>query len=85
MKSEIYNALAAINRGFDLMLESFAILKNEGVLPADYVQEKTEAAEELRAAINHMILDKLEDRELEDRDHYNEMRVATEAKLKQLC
>jgi predicted ATPase len=84
MKSEIYNALAAINRRFDLM-ESFAILKNEGVLPADYVQEKTEAAEKLRATINHMVLDKLEDRELEDRDHYNEMRVATEAKLKQLC
>jgi len=37
MKSEIYNALATINRGFDVALESLTILEQEGVLSNDYV------------------------------------------------
>jgi predicted nucleotidyltransferase len=82
MKTETYNALAAINRGFDMTLESLTILKQEGILTAEYVQQQTEIAEELRASLNHMILDKLEDRELDDRDHYAKMRSATEASLK---
>ena len=83
MKSEIYNALAAINRGFDVTLESLTILKAEGVLTAEYVQQQTEVAEELRAGLNHMILDKLQSREREDWARFGKMRLTTEATLKQ--
>jgi len=49
MKSEIYNALATINRGFDVALESLTILEQAGVLSNDYVQQ-------------HFFLNKLETR-----------------------
>lgn len=83
MKSESYDALAAINRGFDEALKSLTILKAEGVLTADYVQQQTEVAEELRAGLNYMILNKLERRENDDRDHFGKMRIAAETKLKE--
>ena len=82
MKSEFYNALASLNRYFDAAVESLMILKAEGVLAEEYVQQQTEIMEELRAGINHMILDKLEGREAEDWAHYGQMRSATEMRLK---
>jgi len=82
MKSEIYSALAAINRGFDVTLDSLTILKTEGVLTADYVQQQTEITEEIRAGLNHMILDKLQTREREDWGHFGKMRIDTVARLK---
>ena len=56
MKSEIYNALATLNRGFDAALESLTVLQQEGVITGDYLQQKTEVAEEMRAGLNHLIL-----------------------------
>jgi hypothetical protein len=76
MKSEIYNAIASINRSFDVTLESLTILKNEGVVNADYVQQQTEITQEIRAAINQLVLSNLEEREDEDRDHWGKMRIA---------
>ena len=83
MKMEIYNALAAINRGFDVTLESLTILKTEGVLTDDYVQQRTEIIEEIRAGLNHMILDKLQSREAKDWSLFGKMRIETELRLKQ--
>lgn len=82
MKAEIYNALAAINRSFAVTLESLTILKTEGVLSADYVQQQAEITEEIRAGLNHMILEKLKRREREDWEHFGKMRTETEARLK---
>ena len=82
MKSEIYNALAAINRGFDVMLESLTILETEGLLSADYLQQQREIAEEVRAGLNHTVLGKMLVREEDDWAHFGKMRVATEARLK---
>jgi len=83
MKSDIYNALAAINRGFDVTLESLVILQQEGVVTADYVQQQKEITEEFRAGINQVILNiKLEALERDDRDHFGKMRVDNEARLK---
>ena len=81
MKSEIYNALAAINRGFDMTLESFAVLQQAGVLDTAYVQQQTEITEEIRAGLNHMILDKMESREEDDWANFGKMRRDTEARL----
>lgn len=82
MKSKLYNALATLNQGFDVAMESLMALKAGGVLAGEYVQQQTEIAEELRAGINHMILDKLERREAEDWAHYGQMRLASEMQLK---
>lgn len=82
MKAEIYNALAALNRGFDMAGESLTILQQEGIITADYVQQQTEIAEEIRANINTLILNRLQIRESDDRDHFAMMRSATEARLR---
>ncbi|HEY6252385.1 MAG TPA: hypothetical protein VI685_20715 [Candidatus Angelobacter sp.] len=81
MKDEVYNALAALNRGFGMVVESLKVLQKEGVVTQEYVQRKLEISEELRADINALLLNKLEAREKEDRDHFSKMRMATETRL----
>ena len=78
MKAEIYNALASLNRGFDVVLESLKVLQEEGVLTADYVQDNSVFVEELRAGINHMIVEKLAYRETDDWAHFGKMRITIE-------
>lgn len=82
MKSEIYNALAAMNRSFDVMLESLTILKQEGVLTGDYVQQQTETAEEIRAGLNHAIWEKMELIEQKDWAEYGKKRIEGEMRLR---
>jgi len=83
MKAEIYNALAVMNRGFDVALESLKVFQEEGVLTEDYVQDQTVLVEEVRAGLNYRIIQRLSARETEDRDHFEKMRIAIETRLKQ--
>lgn len=78
MKAEIYNALASLNRSFDVVLESLKVLQEEGALTADYVQDNSVFVEELRAGINHMIVEKLAARETDDWAHFGKMRITIE-------
>lgn len=63
-----------------MVLESLKVMEQEGVVNLEYVQHKREIAEEFRADINALLLNKLEFREKEDRDHFNKMRIATETR-----
>lgn len=83
MKAEIYNALAALNRGFDVVLESLTILQQQGLATAEYVEYQTVLAEELRAGINHRIHDVLKTTELEDWTRFARARITIEAKAKE--
>lgn len=74
MKAEAYNALACLNRSFDVVLECMSILQREGVLSEDFVQDQTIVTEELRAAINFMIVQRFTRRESEDCEHFGKMR-----------
>lgn len=74
MKSESYNALASLNRGFDVVLESLKVLHEEGVVNEEFVSDHSTILKELWSGINWMILHKLNARENEDRDHYGKMR-----------
>ena len=82
MKSEIYSALANLNRSFDVVLESLNILREQGVVSVDYMQRQTEIIEEVRSGLNGMILDRLGGREREDREHYAKMRTTTATRLR---
>lgn len=82
MKAELYNALACLNRSFDVILESLKVLQEEGVLKADYVHDQNIIMEELRAGMNFMVVQKLNARETEDRDHFGRMRATIEAERK---
>jgi len=84
VKSEVYNAIAALNRSFDVVLESLTILQQEGVVSPDYLQRKSEITEKMRSDINAFLKNKLESREKEDRHHFGKMRMATEAQLTEL-
>ena len=79
MKAEVYNALACLNRSFDVILESLKVLHDEGVVKAEYVSDQTIIMEELRAGMNFTIVQKLNARETEDRDHFGKMRATIEA------
>ena len=74
MKAEAYNALACLNRSFEVALESMNVLQQEGVLSADFVQDQTIVTEELRAVINFMIAQRFTSREREDCEHFGKMR-----------
>lgn len=82
MKSEIYNALAALNRGAELQLESLTILEAEGKLPPDYVEYQRQIIEETRAGINRSICSALQTSEAEDSYRLQQLRLKTEARLK---
>ena len=83
MKAEIYNVLAALNRGFDLVAESLAILREKKILTTQYAQGQEVAAEELRAGINRKTVEKLNEPEMEDWARLGKMRSAIEAKMKE--
>jgi hypothetical protein len=82
MKAGTYDALNSVNRGFGEVLQALQKLQANGVLAEEYVQHQTVLAEELLAGMNSMILNKLGTRELEDREHFGEMRLAIEDRLK---
>ncbi len=82
MKSEIYNTLAALNRGADLILESLAILKQEGLWDQDYVLRQTEILEHQRSGINRLAHNILQGRETESEYDFGRMAERTARKLK---
>jgi len=82
MKSEIYNALASINRGFDVTIESLKILHEQGVISEEYASDQSVFIQELWAGINYMIVHKMSARETEDREHFGKMRETVEARLR---
>lgn len=56
MKPEVYKTLAELNREFDKVLEALKVMEQDGVLTAEYVQEKKEVIEEMRAQIRRGLL-----------------------------
>ncbi len=82
MKSEIYNTLAALNRGADLILESLTILQQEGVWDKDYVMRQTEILEHQRSGINRLAHNVLQSRETESEYDFGLMAERTARKIK---
>lgn len=83
MKCETYNAQAGLNRGCDLMLESLTILKEQGVITMDYVQQQLEILEEIRSGMNRHLHNILQSRERDDENHYGKMRENTALRLRE--
>lgn len=83
MKSEIYDALAALNRGADMQLESLAILETQGILKPDYVEYRKQIIEEARSVLNYSICNVLGTSEAKESFRLEQVRMATEARLKE--
>ena len=82
MKSEIYNAHAALNWGFDMALASLRMLQEQGVLTVQFVHDHTVMVGELKAGINRKIHEVLNDTELEDWARFGRLRLEIEARNK---
>jgi hypothetical protein len=76
MKRAIYDSLYTINEAFEQIPEHLEKLRNLGVITTEYVEEQRIVSEELRAGINHMILNRQQTREIADREHFGQMRIA---------
>jgi hypothetical protein len=60
-----------------VILESLTILKGQGVLTDEYVQQQLEIVEEIGSGMNRLIQNVLPTRETEDEDHLGRMREYT--------
>jgi len=81
MKSEIYNALASLNRSLDAALESLEVLQEQGVITAQFGSDHSIRLNKMWADMNYMIVHKRSSFELEDRDHYGKMLETIDKRL----
>jgi hypothetical protein len=81
-KAEIYETMAAINRAFEQITTSLYKLESTGVLAEDYAYSQELPIREIAARINCHILAKVNERELDDRNHYSRMRASAEKRRK---
>ncbi len=78
MKAEVYEAMAVINRSFEQILTALYKLESKGVLKEDYAYRQEVPIREMAAKINCYVLASVNERELDDRNHYSRMRVSME-------
>ncbi len=78
-KYPVYQALARINQAFEVIETEFLALQNSGVVPSEPVN--IYRTKELRAGINHRIVDLLKDRELMDWTIWQKHRMIRERVL----
>jgi hypothetical protein len=81
-KAETYEAIAVINRSFEQIMSALYRLESKGVLGDDYPYKQELALREMSAKINCNILASVNERELDDQNHYSRMRVNAEKRRK---
>lgn len=81
-KAETYEAMAVINRSFEQIMNALYRLESKGVLGDDYPYKQELALREMSAKINCHILASVNERELDDRNHYIRMRASAERRRK---
>jgi len=77
-KAEVYEAMAVINRSFEQILTALYKLESKGVLQEDYAYLQELPIREMAAKINCHVLARVNERELDDRNHYSRMRAGME-------
>ena len=81
-KAEIYEAMAVINRAFAQITSTLYKMESKGVLAEDYAYSQELPLREIAARINCYVLSKVNERELDDRNHYSRMRASAEKRRK---
>jgi hypothetical protein len=82
IKADIYETMAVINRSFAQITASLYKLESIGVLAEDYAYSQEAPIREMAARINCYVISKVNERELDDRNHYSRMRLSQERKRK---
>jgi len=81
-KAETYEAMGVINRSFEQITTALYGLKSKGVISEDYAYSQEIPIRELAARINCYVISKVNERELDDRNHYSRMRASAEKRRK---
>jgi hypothetical protein len=81
-KADIYEMWAAISRAFQQIISGLARLEKKGVLNSDYVQDQDTIMNDLWAKLNCQIMEDVNRRELDDRNHYGKMRARLERRIR---
>jgi|SRR5215471_4305755 len=81
-KAQIYEAWAVVNRSFEQIMTALYKLESKGVLGDDYPYQQELVVRELSAKLNCEILARVNERELDDRNHYGRMRASMERSSK---
>jgi len=81
-KAEIYEAMAIINRAFAQIMATLYKMESKCVLAEDYAYSQELPLREMAARINCYVLSKVNERELDDRNHYSRMRASAEKRRK---
>lgn len=76
-----YQALYEINQGFEAITHHIETLRQSKTVAPDFLNLQQLRAEELRAGLNHIIVDKLNLREVEEWGIYSKQRIEQEKKL----
>ena len=63
LKNRLYESVYDLNRGFNLVLETFERLERQAFFRGDYLRAFRNMADELRARTNHELTETLRDRE----------------------
>ncbi len=82
IKAEIYEAIAVMNRSFEQIMTALYKLESKGVLGEDYAFDQEMPIREIAARINCYVLAQVNERELDDRNHYSKMRANSERRKK---
>src|SRR4029077_2751057 len=82
VKAGIYESLAVINRAFQQIIGTIGKLQTRGVVSPDYVQDQEIIANDLWAKINCHLLASINERELDDRNHYGKIRATMERRIR---
>ncbi|HEY4677334.1 MAG TPA: hypothetical protein VIJ01_09240 [Candidatus Angelobacter sp.] len=80
--NETYKAMVITNRSFEQIMSALYKLESKGVIGDDYPYTQELALREMSAKINCHILADVNERELDDRNHYSRMRVNAEKRRK---
>ncbi|MBZ5506348.1 MAG: hypothetical protein LAO78_12885 [Acidobacteriia bacterium] len=80
IKANVYETMGLINRSFAQITASLYKLESIGVLAEDYAYSQETPIREIAAKINCYVISKVNERELDDRNHYSRMRANQEKK-----
>lgn len=75
MKAEIYDALRDLNHHFDQAVAALDRLQQLALLDAGFVKARKMAAEEIRARTNHAVAQALVNREGQDWQKFEDLRM----------
>ena len=77
-----YSHIVIINRAFAQITSTLYKMESKGVLAEDYAYSQELPLREMAARINCYVLSKVNERELDDRNHCSRMRASAEKRRK---